>query len=182
MEKFDSKTVLNAQEVSEYLRISLSTVHHLTRAGKLRSKKIGNKWCYKKSDLDYYLEHGEMPADSSDISEERRVYKRFDCHSGCVLKIQQEGQDSEEFVGYVLNYSRGGVLFEFRDSAEPVQLTGSKPLRIKVSVPNAQNKEYYEWEGTVVHLDKNATTRAGIQFRKLEDENLLKLTACFGVN
>lgn len=182
MEKFDSKTVLSAQEVSEYLRISLSTVHHLTRAGKLRSKKIGNKWCYKKSDLDYYLEHGEMPAESGDVAAERRVYKRFDCHSGCVLKIQKEGRDIEEFVGYVLNYSRGGVLFEFTDAAGPAKFTGNKPLRIKVSVPNAQNKEYYEWEGTVVHLDIEKTTRAGIQFKKLEDENLSRLSECFGLN
>jgi len=183
MEKFESKTILNAQEVSEYLRISLSTVHHLTRAERLRSKKIGNKWCYKKSDLDYYLEHGEMPAGLSDIADERRTYKRFNCHSGCVLKIQRDNSAAEEFVGYVLNYSRGGVLFEFTDLENKASsFENKKPLNIKVSVPNAQNKEYYEWEGTLVHYKTDHVLRAGIQFNKLEDENLFRLSECFGVN
>lgn len=181
MEKFESKIILNAQEVSEYLRISLSTVHHLTRSGKLRSKKIGNKWCYKKTDLDYYLEYGEMPQITDEAEEERRIYKRFECHSGCVLKIQGES-DSEEYVGYVLNYSRGGVLFEFTDASNTSRIQGAKPMKIKVSVPNAETKEYYEWEGTVVHFENANTPRAGIQFKSLEDENLSRLSECFGVN
>ncbi len=50
-----SKKVLTAQEVSECLRISLSTVHHLTRTGKIKGVKMGKQWRYVRQDIDRWL-------------------------------------------------------------------------------------------------------------------------------
>ena len=50
------KTVLTLAEVSEYLRIPVSTIYKLSREGVLPAQKIGRNWRYSKAAIDKWLE------------------------------------------------------------------------------------------------------------------------------
>ena len=47
----NGKKVMTAQEVSEQLRIPLSTVYGLTKRGKIPAIKLGKHWRYLESDI-----------------------------------------------------------------------------------------------------------------------------------
>jgi excisionase family DNA binding protein len=47
--------LLTAHEVSQMLRIPLSTVYHLTSVGKLQAVRIGKHWRYHRSDVEKFL-------------------------------------------------------------------------------------------------------------------------------
>jgi excisionase family DNA binding protein len=51
MGKMFVNEVLNIKEMSEYLRMPVSTVYKLTEEGRLPSIKIGKHWRYMKKDL-----------------------------------------------------------------------------------------------------------------------------------
>ncbi len=50
--------ILNIQEVSEYLRIPVSTVYKLAQNGKVPAVKVGKHWRFMKKDLDYLFHQG----------------------------------------------------------------------------------------------------------------------------
>lgn len=47
----NGKRVMTAQEVSEHLRIPLSTIYNLTKRGKIPAIKLGKHWRYLESDI-----------------------------------------------------------------------------------------------------------------------------------
>ena len=50
-EKPNGKRVMTAQEVSEHLRIPLSTLYGLSKKGKIPGIKLGKHWRYLESDI-----------------------------------------------------------------------------------------------------------------------------------
>lgn len=54
-----NSTVLTLAEVSEYLRIPVSTIYKLSREGSLPAQKIGRNWRYHKDVIDDWLK-GKM--------------------------------------------------------------------------------------------------------------------------
>ena len=48
--------VMTIQEVSEYLKIPLSTMYYLAQKGKVPCRKVGKHWRFRKSVLDKWLE------------------------------------------------------------------------------------------------------------------------------
>jgi len=51
-----SDEILNIQEVSDYLKIPVSTVYKLAQGGKVPAVKVGKHWRFMKKDLDHLFE------------------------------------------------------------------------------------------------------------------------------
>jgi len=63
-----SDDILNIKEVSDYLKIPVSTVYKLAQDGKLPAVKVGKHWRFLKRDLDHLFKkkpvealHGHPP-------------------------------------------------------------------------------------------------------------------------
>ncbi len=55
--------ILNIKEVSDYLKIPVSTIYKLAQDGKVPAVKVGKHWRFMKKDLDHLFEQRvEMPA------------------------------------------------------------------------------------------------------------------------
>ncbi|MDP3919729.1 MAG: helix-turn-helix domain-containing protein [Candidatus Omnitrophota bacterium] len=168
-----NKKIMTAQEVSKYLRISLSTVHHLTRAGKIKSVKVGKQWQYDKADIDAYLESGyefllEKAAYGGD---ERRFYERIACMIQGFAVISSSPVKSWEANGNVLNFSKAGILFEVSDpymGTSPDLHVGA-PVNVKLYLPSSDTAEY-ALEGSVAHCSPGSPSRFGMKFSDLDPE------------
>jgi len=51
-----SDEILNIREVSQYLKIPVSTVYKLVQEGKVPAVKFGRHWRFLKKDLDHLFE------------------------------------------------------------------------------------------------------------------------------
>ena len=105
---------MSAQQVGKYLRISLSTVHHLTRTGQLKAEKQGKKWVYLRSEIERFLDEGfsEWLKEPVPVnSEERRAYPRLICSLQGQMRSEGNGADDPVW-GRILNISQQGLLFE----------------------------------------------------------------------
>ena len=61
--------VLTIQELSDYLKISKSTLYKIVREGKVPSQKVGRHWRFRKEAIDRWLE--ETRAEKSDTKREK---------------------------------------------------------------------------------------------------------------
>jgi excisionase family DNA binding protein len=50
-----TKDILTIEELSEYLRISKSTLYKLVREGRIPSQKVGRHWRFHKDNIDRWL-------------------------------------------------------------------------------------------------------------------------------
>lgn len=58
--------VLTIEDLSDYLKISKSTLYKLVREGKIPSHKIGRHWRFRKVTIDRWLDmNGEADAELS---------------------------------------------------------------------------------------------------------------------
>lgn len=48
--------VFSLQELSEYLKIPMSTLYKIVREGKIPSQKIGRQWRFRKETIDRWLD------------------------------------------------------------------------------------------------------------------------------
>ena len=53
-----NKRILNIREVSEFLRIPLSTIYVLVKQGKIKGAKFGRQWRFLEQDILDYI-HGD---------------------------------------------------------------------------------------------------------------------------
>jgi len=55
--------ILNIKEVSDYLKIPVSTIYKLAQDGKVPAVKVGKHWRFMKKDLDHLFEQkkGTLP-------------------------------------------------------------------------------------------------------------------------
>ena len=56
-ENQNQEKILTAQEVSDFLKIPLSTLYGLTKQGKLKAVKVGKHWRYTEGDVRRFLEN-----------------------------------------------------------------------------------------------------------------------------
>ncbi len=173
---------LSAQQVGKYLRISLSTVHHLTRTGKLRAAKQGKRWIYLKSEIERFLDEGfsewiSKPAPVN--SEERRAFPRTPCF---IEGQMSSGGDLQEktFKGRILNISQHGILFEvekYTNSAEPDFLPADGKARFLIPVSGKGTP--YILQGLIVRREppQDGNLRLGVH---LETSALLLLGNMIG--
>lgn len=54
---------MTIDELSEYLRISRSTLYKLAQEGRVPCKKVGRHWRFRKRAIDRWLEQGGARAD-----------------------------------------------------------------------------------------------------------------------
>ena len=52
--------ILNIKEVSQYLKIPVSTIYKLVQDGKVPAIKVGKHWRFMKRDLDHLFEQREQ--------------------------------------------------------------------------------------------------------------------------
>ncbi len=60
-----SDEILNIKEVSDYLKIPVSTIYKLIQDGRVPAIKLGKHWRFMKKDLDQLFMSGK-PEESSD--------------------------------------------------------------------------------------------------------------------
>ena len=53
----DSREVMNIRQASQYLGISPDTLYKYLSEGKVPAFKLGNRWRFKKTTLDRWMEH-----------------------------------------------------------------------------------------------------------------------------
>jgi len=169
-----AKRILTAQEVSDRLRISLSTVHHLTRLGKIKAVKIGKQWRYTSDDVEQYLNGG------FDLRgypmERRRADRRGSPRMNCFIQgravISVFPVKNWEGDGAVLNLSEGGLFFEANEALEEEgEIHCDDPVIVALYFPSSLRPEL-ELNGRIVHLHstEDQKTRFGMKFRNLTPE------------
>jgi len=90
--------ILTAQDLSEYLKITTTTIYKLAQQGKIPCFKIGSEWRFKKDLIDKWLESGADNAprkilvvdDEADICE---LFVRALSKRGFVVDTANSGQD-----------------------------------------------------------------------------------------
>lgn len=55
-----SGAVLTIDELSEYLKVSKSTLYKLVREGKIPAQKVGRHWRFRKIAIDRWLEESRQ--------------------------------------------------------------------------------------------------------------------------
>jgi len=64
----DSREVMNIRQASQYLGVSPDTLYKYVNEQKIPAFKLGNRWRFKKSKLDQWMEEKsmELPAQQGD--------------------------------------------------------------------------------------------------------------------
>ena len=106
----DSREVMNIRQASQYLGVSPDTLYKYVGEQKIPAFKLGNRWRFKKSKLDQWMEEksNQMEAKSKrkpkaavrlpgNRKRRAHVWIRIenDCWSGCGL-LQHQGGGAEE--------------------------------------------------------------------------------------
>lgn len=96
MEKQEKDEVLTAEEAAEYLRMALSSLYRYMRNGKIPCFKVGNRWRFKRSVLDQWMERmsqvdigsriGTMDKEVTMEKQEGKKEVRFDLGLGGIFK------------------------------------------------------------------------------------------------
>jgi len=60
----DSREVMNIRQASEYLGVSPDTLYKYVNEQKIPAFKLGNRWRFKKSKLDEWMEEKSMETES----------------------------------------------------------------------------------------------------------------------
>ncbi len=55
-----SETLLTLDELSEYLKVSKSTLYKLVQAGKVPGTKIGKHWRFRKATIDQWIDSNQV--------------------------------------------------------------------------------------------------------------------------
>ena len=157
--------LLNAYEVSDYLRIPLGTVYRLTYTGKIKAVKIGKHWRYTSKDIERCLSRGTdsrgTPAVSKDNFSERRnrrSYPRINSnfHAGYLIDLPPFKQINSR--GIIMNISAGGVFLADNNMGAEQAVVGD-PINIRIGDFNGGELEV---NGRVTRKAKNGF---GIKFR-----------------
>ena len=172
-EELAGKKVISAQDVSDRLRISLSTVHHLTRTGQIRAVKIGKQWRYSNEEIDRYLMSGFdfRKGTEERRSADRRTRPRINCFIQGRATVSILPLKHLEADGAALNLSESGLCFEITDAEEVSSgnISMDDPVKIVLYFPSALRPEI-EIDGRVFHLEEYGKARFGIKFRNLSPE------------
>ena len=62
----DSREVMNIRQASQYLGVSADTMYKYVNERKIPAFKLGNRWRFKKSKIDQWMEEKSMEAEPRD--------------------------------------------------------------------------------------------------------------------
>jgi len=182
MKASESKKFMTAHDVSRYLRISLSTVHHLTRSGKLVSVKVGKQWRYEKNDIDLALEKSFGAFARGEFKgQDRRLFARRTCLVQGFAVISRGKEAAWIGEGTVLNVSHGGVLFEASEGVYYDPSAADTSIKLKLLL-NPEHQKEFEVEGNIVRSDTSGKTRFGVRFKTMVPEIAHELDLVTRVN
>jgi len=179
-----SPRVMTIKEVSEYLRIPVSTIYELASQGKLRGGKFGKHWRFLEQDILNYL-HGDMtktsgPEEPREKREDDRVNTEIPSGMTVLLTVKKR----MEVDGTMKNLSVGGAyIVSPRPAAATPDTAGSAsgvlpevgdPVKVTFRMPGDASSEM-EIEGRIVHQSVNGKMGNGIKFKNLSDETRGKI-------
>lgn len=177
--------VMTIREVSEYLKIPLSTLYELVKKGKIRGVKIGRHWRFLEEDILHYLRNGCHPSDGqhpeTNFREmERRQHPRINAESSAKLTVHLSSQSGIGKEGMIRNFSEGGMIFVYTESQANTEESGTHgpkakpgvgdPIKISFEVPGKTPRSV-ELEGRVIHRFTNGKIAVGIKFRNISEED-----------
>ena len=177
-----SPKVMTAKEVSQYLRIPLSSLWNLTKKGKIRGVKVGKHWRYLESDIEVFLQANASCSGGENgalkISERRR-HPRLNCDLPTELTILLLEKLRFKKAGMIRNLGEGGALFICKRGDEVLdpermwlcELATGDPVKIIFQIPE-NGSEQLELKGRIVHQNLNSESVVGIKFRDIPENNL----------
>jgi len=164
------KKDITAQEASELLRISLSTLHHLTRSGRIRGAKIGREWRYLAEDIEILLRdclYHDSLADRRQETE-HRTFRRINCFIQGRATVPLFWEKEGEWEGTVLNLGEGGALFEVYTLTHIFQAKQGDAVELALVLPGNDTREM-RLKGVISHIDRQeGKTRFGITFQGMD--------------
>ncbi|OGW80564.1 MAG: hypothetical protein A3G33_09280 [Omnitrophica bacterium RIFCSPLOWO2_12_FULL_44_17] len=192
-----SAKIMTAQEVSSYLKIPLSTLYGLSKAGKIRAVKVGKHWRYLAEDIEKYL-HGEPEKGTapflketkgavpfsiipgthyliqkknklSNVSPDARQFPRINCEIPASMTVLLQRKDEPSRQGIIFNISEGGALF-VNETQDAVFQAGD-PVRLSFDMEEAIGApQKIVVIGRIVHFQNGTDSKFGIRFRNLSLE------------
>ena len=69
----DSREVMNIRQASQYLGVSPDTLYKYVNEQKIPAFKLGNRWRFKKSKLDQWMEEQSMELETRDSKKKPRA-------------------------------------------------------------------------------------------------------------
>ena len=169
--------LLNAYEVSDYLRIPLGTVYRLTYQGKIKAVKIGKHWRYTREDIERCLSRGTdssgTPARRKDNFSERRAYPRINSNFSAWCSIDLPPFKQINGYGIIKNISAGGVFLADNNMGAGGAAEGD-PVNIRIGDFNGKELEV---KGRVT---RKAIKGLGIKFRNMHPANLNRIAEYVG--
>ncbi|MCM8774869.1 MAG: helix-turn-helix domain-containing protein [Candidatus Omnitrophica bacterium] len=172
----DSKRIMTAQEVSEYLRIPLSTLYGLSKGGKIRGIKIGKHWRYLEEDIYAYF-HGARHIAHVEPSpqirpgpeypqpfQERRSHARLNCEIPARIRVLLAKRGEQEIDGTIHNLCANGAFFG--NGSDHRLFEVGDPVKIAFEIPESGSVRRIEADGRVIH-ERESGRFIGLKFRNM---------------
>lgn len=179
--KPDSSTkVMTSQEVCAFLKIPLSTLYGLTKAGKIKGVKVGKHWRYLESEVyDYVARPSVRLRPFVHLSVDQRHSPRINCELRATTEILLSRKTCPTVNGTILNLSKGGALFSIEENANSFQIGDPVRIAFGLSGPLQQS---IKADGRIVHINsfpasssagaraQNRSVCFGVKFREISKE------------
>ena len=154
--------VLTSKEVSDYLRIPVSTLWTLTKKGKIRGIKVGKHWRYLESEVHAFLNGNGNGSVASESISNKRIFQRINCEIPVRIFLLIGQTNDSEKVGMISNLSEGGA----RIICRGLQAKVGDPVKMFFLIPE-NGSHLSEFRGRVIYVYSNSTRELGIKFKNV---------------
>ena len=158
--------VMTTKEVSQYLRIPISSLWRLTKLGRIRGVKVGKHWRYVESDVRTFLNGAENGTGRHRPVTDRRKSPRLNCKIQAQIRNLLSSMPSLPLPGVINNLSVEGarVLLEKQGGFK-----AGDPVEIIFEILEIWSPRM-EVKGRVVYASSNSKLKVGIKFRLMNPE------------
>lgn len=174
---------LNAKQVSACLCVSIRTVRRLTKQGKIKAFKIGDRWRYLREDIKRYIstntDFSIEPARKQNTfieRSDRRSYPRINSNFKCLYSIKLQPFKNINGKGIIKDISAGGI-FLIEIEHEMSKINVKDPIDLNFNLINKGNLINIRTEGRVIRKDN---VGAGIKFRNMNEKTKDKIIEYVG--
>jgi len=170
---------MTTEEVSEYLKIPVSTLWKLTRKGKLRGTKVGKHWRYREEDVQAFLTEKQPGPKPPQPDSEKRQTPRLNCEIPAEVSATLSHQCFDSKTAMISNISAGGafVVVAASDRLSPAfdrvipakaGIYTGDPVKLVFNIPEVRSGQM-ELDGRVVRVSANGKIKMGIKFRAMSE-------------
>lgn len=176
-ENFDEK-ILTIREVSEFLKIPLSTLYELVQKGKIPGKKIGRHWRFLQRDVLDFLGGGARTGPAKSGHEEKRRSPRMNVEGDCVYRVLLSARLEKEETGEICNLSEDGLCIlmkpkwdgrNFEVPAPSPQIQVGDPVHVFFRIPEMATFPVGV-RGRVTRKFQDSVPGVAVKFRNLSKE------------